>query len=162
MDMMERSAVLSKCGQYLVLSATIGSEKYQMLLDLPNIQDSKSREEDQESPGPTNPRVVEPKMTYWRQHRYWMSMYQQRILLHRSIRSVANINNFSSLSCYVQLSVLPVHLADAKAWLLIPESDNAGMTVLVTTKDHLPELLRLKVSWNKVVEKLKGLQAKLK
>jgi hypothetical protein len=40
MDMMERSAVLSKCGQYLVLSATIGSEKYQMLIDLPNIEAS--------------------------------------------------------------------------------------------------------------------------
>jgi hypothetical protein len=60
----------------------------------------------------------------------------------------------------VQLSILLIHLADAKAWLLISESDNAGMTVLVTTKDHPSELLRLKVSWNEVVERLKGLEAK--
>lgn len=159
MDAVERSAVLSKCGQYLVLSATIGPERCQMIIDLPNMQDSKSMEENPRSTSQANPRVVEPKMTYWRQHRYWMSVYRQRILLHRSVRSVVNIDTFSLLSCHVQLSVLPAHVADAKAWLLIPESNNAEMSILVTTKDHPPELLKLKVSWNTVVGKLKGLEA---
>ncbi|KAH0564926.1 hypothetical protein GP486_001681 [Trichoglossum hirsutum] len=159
MDMMERSAVLSKCGQYLVLSATIGPERCQKIIDLPNMQDSKSGDENPRPTSQANPRVVEPKMTYWRQHRYWMSVYRQRILLNRSVRSVANIDTFSSLSCHVRLSVLPAHLADAKAWLLIPESSNAEMSVLVTTKDHPPELLKLKVSWNTVLGKLKGLEA---
>jgi hypothetical protein len=159
MDMMERSAVLSKCGQYLVLRATIGPERCQTIVDLPNVQESKSKEENPRSTSQANPRVVEPKMTYWRQHRYWMSVYRQRILLHRSVRSVANMDTFSSLSCHVQLSVLPAHLADAKAWLLIPESNNAEMSILVTTKDHPPELLKLNVSWNTVVGKLNGLEA---
>jgi hypothetical protein len=162
MDMMERSAVLSKCGQYLALSATIGPERWQMIVDLPNMQDSKSKERNPRSTSQANPRVVEPKMTYWHQHRYWMSVYRQRILLHRSVRSVANINTFSSLSCHVQLSVLPAHLANAKAWLLIPESNNAEMSILVTTKDHPPELLKLKVSWNTVIGRLKSLEAEHK
>jgi hypothetical protein len=104
-------------------------------------------------------RVIEPKRTYWHQHRYWMSVYHQRIILHRSVRSVTNRNTFSSLSCHVQLSVLPAHLANAKTWLLIPEFNAASMTILVTTVDHPPDLWKLQVSWNTVIGKLKYLEA---
>jgi hypothetical protein len=158
MDMMERSSVLSRCGQYLILSATIGAERFQMIIDLPSKEKSSSKEPATGSTGQTNPRVIEPKMTYWYQHRYRKSVYHQRILLHRSIRSVTDRNTFSSLSCHVQLSVLPAHLADAKTWLLIPESNGAPMTILVTTKDHPPELWKLPVSWDAVVGKLRDLE----
>ena len=159
MDMMERSSVLSKCGQYLVLSATIGAERFKMIVDLPNKEESTSKERATGSTGHSNPRVIEPKMTYWHQYRYWMSVYHQRILLHRSTRGVINRNTFSSLSCHVQLSVLPAHLAHAETWLLIPESNAAPMTILVTTKDHPPELWKLQVSWDRVIGKLKDLEA---
>jgi hypothetical protein len=158
MDMMERSTVLSKCRQYLVLSATLGAERFQVIVDLPSTEEYTSKEYMDSSPGQTNPRVIEPKMTYWREHRYWMSVYHQRVLLHRSVRSVTNRNKFSSLSCHLQLGVLPAHLSDAKTWLLILESNAASMTILVTTKDHPPELWKLQVSWDTVVGKLKDLE----
>jgi hypothetical protein len=154
MDVMQRLVTLSKCGKYLVLSATIGSARHQQIIDLPSTYEPKSKGKAPESTLQDNPRVIEPKMTFWHQHFYWMSVYRQRILLHRSTRSVTNTNAFSSLSCHVHLGVLPAHLAGAKAWLLVPESNTAGMTVLVTTKDNPPELWKLKTSWNTAVGKL--------
>ena len=158
LDMMERSVVLSKCGQYLALSATIGPEKYYWTVNLTPREQFKSENENVVSNYPKNPGIVEPKMTYWRQHRCWMSVYRQRILLHRSVRSATNPDSFSSLSCHVQLSFLPAYLADAKVWLIVPESNDADMTIQITTKENPVELWKVKVSWNMVVGKLKGLE----
>lgn len=161
MDMMERSVALSKCGQYLVLSAIVGPERYRWTVDLtPHKNPESKKNENPESNPPTNPGVIEPKIIHWRQHRYWTSVYRQRILLHRSVRSAADPDSFSSLSCHVQLSVLPAHLADAKVWLLVPNSNDADMTVLVTTQENPLELWKLQVSWNMIEGKLKGLEAK--
>jgi hypothetical protein len=159
MDMIERSAVLSRCGEHLVLSACIGGRRHQMIIEIPNITSFTFKKIRTKSIERANPRVIEPAMTYWHQHRYWMSVYHQRILLHRSARSVINRNIFSSLSCHVQLSVLPAYLADAKTWLLIPESNISPMTILVTTKDHPLELWKLQVSWDTVIGKLEDHEA---
>jgi hypothetical protein len=55
-DMMKRSSTLSKCGQYLVLSATLGAERFQMIVDLPNKEESTSKERASGSTGQAIPK----------------------------------------------------------------------------------------------------------
>lgn len=59
----------------------------------------------------------------------------------------------------MQPSVLPSHLGESKAWLLIPQSSDSEMTILVTPTYHPPELLKFRLSWNTVVGKLESLEA---
>jgi hypothetical protein len=159
MEEVERSVILSRCSQYLALSASVGPERFHWTIDLTFPQAfGFPQNEPASSKSPANPGIIEPKPTYWHQHRYWISVYHQRVLLHRSARSPTNPDCFSSLSCHVQLSVLPAHLADSKTWLLIPESNHDDMTILITNKEYPIELWKIKISWEMAARKLEGVE----
>ena len=159
MEEVERSVILSRCSQYLALSASVGPERFHWTIDLGLPQaDESLKNESASSKSPANPSIIEPKSTYWHQHCYWISVYHQRVLLHRSARSATNPDCFSSLSCHVQLSVLPAHLADSKTWLLIPGSNHDDMTILITNKEYPIELWKIKLSWNMALRKLEGVE----
>ena len=159
LEMVERSVILSRCGQYLALSASVGPERFHWTVDLTNPQACDSMEnEPASSKSPANPGTIEPRFTYWHQHRYWTSVHHQRVLLHCSARSATNPDHFSSLSCHVQLAVLPAYLSDSNTWLLVPESNHDDMTILITNKENPIELWKPRISWDMAVRKLERVE----
>jgi hypothetical protein len=161
MDSINISTVLSTSGEYLVLSASLGSQKWQRILDLPSEQESQP----ETSPSTAlaswaNPRSVGASATYWHQYRYSVSVQRQRVLLHRATRNTSDRDAFYSLSCHEQVAIVPGYLANAEAWLLIPETNDGMMSVLLVATDHPPEVMRLAISWDMVNERLNDTETK--
>jgi hypothetical protein len=155
MDTMKRSTALSRCGQYLVLSASLGNQSWQQIIDLPTAKPTPPRC----FPDQNNMRVIGSAMAYWHQHRYWTSIYRQRVLLNRSARNPEDRHTFSTLSCHVELTIVPGYLASAEAWVLIPESNGDAITLLLANKDGPAEAMTALVSWDVVTKQLDGLSA---
>jgi hypothetical protein len=177
MNTMKRSMVISKCGGYIVLSATLGIQRWDKVIEIDNERNQnvkgKSPENvplDIDNGNKPNIRGKGPEhialryiirvigsystMTYWHQHRYWVSLYKQRVLLHRSARSVEYPDKFSDISCHVQLAIVPSYLGDSETWLLIPESRDGPMKVVLAPKTNPIEIWSLSVSWNVVLKRL--------
>ena len=163
MARMEKSVVLSKCGRYLVLEATLDSARWQKIISIPGSCSPVYKAKTPTPilpPPPSNPRVIGSEPTYWYQHRYKVSISRQRVLLTRTARSKIDINRFSQFGCHVELAVIPAYLAGAGVSLVIPGDDKEGLKIVLVTNVCPVEVITISMSWNEAMRELEGIMVR--
>jgi len=158
MEQANLSADLSYCGRYIVLAATVGGSHWQMVLDLPVGQYEAWRNIPSGVTRGDAFRVAGPSRSYWRDHCYWTSIQQQRVLFHRATRSTENENQFCSLSVFHELALIPASLADGSAWLILPESDSQPTKIVIAVAGESVEVMHLPESWEGITTVLDALE----
>jgi len=158
MDQADRSAHLSHCGRYIVLTAAVGGSRWQTVLDLALDQYEACRNIPSGVSRGDAFRVAGPGRNYWRDHCFWTSIQQQRVLLHRATRSNTDRKQFCSLGVFHELALIPASLADGSAWVVLPELDSQPTKIVIAVVGEQVEVMQLLESWDDITAALDALE----